>query len=508
MSKGKIVLACLIWLILLSAGAAIYRLWLVPSTEKKEQDKQAELDNKTSSSSNYRATVNLGLDAFSGYAILRSPEFKQALRSKQLKLEIQDDGADYDSRLEALAKGDLAFAAFPIDALLKASAKRGRSPATIISVIDETQGADAVVAYKEKFPTIESLNSPDTKFVLVGDSPSETLTRLILHTFKLDDLSINSIEAVGSEKELLARYKKARPGGNEVFVTWEPVVSQLIGNGDLMAKVYDSSKQSGIIVDTLVVSRDFLVKNEDIVLEVMESYFKARHKYNSESKLKELVQRDASELGAKLSDAQAQSLVEGIVFKNTQDNLAHFGLRQAAVTHVEDMIDRIIRVLSETGGLDKDPTEGNPNRLYYDRALIALQTNGFHPGASTESVSENKELVQLSEGQWNRLAPIGKVGVPPLVYARGTSRLTQSSKLKLDALIETLKTFPRAYLMVRGNASSRGDAEANKKLAKQRADAALQYLLENGVPAAKMRAMEGEITGQTEVTFVLAELPY
>lgn len=508
MSKAKIVLACLVWLILLGIGAAIYRLWLVPNREKQAEQEQEQVETLTGSDSSYRAQISIGLDAFSGYAVLRSTEMKQALREKGIKADFIDDSADYESRLAALASGDLDLAAFPIDALLKTSSKRGRSPATIIAILDETRGADAVVAYKEKFPTIESLDTPDTRFVLVGDSPSETLARLILHTFDLANLSEQSFSLVGSEDELLERYRRAKPGGNEVFVTWEPVVSQLIGNGDLMAKVYDSSKQSGVIVDTLVVSRDFLIKNEAVVVDVLESYFKARHQFSSVDQLKQLVKQDASRLGANLNAEQVDGLVQGIVWKNTQDNLAHFGLRQASVTHVEDMVDRIVRVLSETGGLDSDPTDGNANRLYYDKCLITLQTNGFHPGASQESISEDAELRDLSDGQWQRLVPIGKVNVPPLVYARGTSRLTESSKVKLDTLVETLETFPRAYLMIRGDASSRGDAEANRLLAKQRAEAALQYLVDNGVPAAKMRAMDGEITGQTKVTFVLAEQPY
>ena len=172
------------------------------------------------------------------------------------------------------------------------------------------------------------------------------------------------------------------------------------------------------------------------------------------------------------------------------------------------MIDRIKRVLLKTGGLKDDPTNGQSSRLFYEQALRDLQASGFHPGVSPESVREDITLNELSESQWARLEPVGTVDVPPLIYARGTSRLTESSMVKLDSLLETLETFPRYYLMVRGNASSRGDAEANRKLAKQRADAALQYLLQKGVPSARLRAMDGEITGQTSVTFVLGQIPY
>lgn len=507
MSKAKLLLACVVWLMILSIGVFLYRLWYVPSVAKQEEQHQEEVLDKTSGNSHYQHTLKLGLDGFSGYAILRSAEMRQQLRSHGIKIDLVDDGADYEQRLSALASGELQMAAFPIDALLKASGKRGSLPATIVAILDETRGADALVAYKEKYPDKPSLNSTNTRFVLVGDSPSETLARLLLHTFQGDALSVDSIDRVQSEQELLARYRKATPGGNEVFVTWEPVVSELLENPQ-MHKLFDSSWQSGYIVDALVVSRDYLIKNQPVVQNVLESYFRALYSFDTEEKLVSLVLRDATDNGVRLGAEPAQELVQGVVWKNTQENLAHFGLRRASVAHVEDMIDRIKRLLIDTGGLPSDPTDGQSSKLFYEQVLSDLQTAGFHPGVSPESVREEAELRPLAETQWAKLEPVGTVDVPPLIYARGTSNLTSSSKVKLDNLLETLGSFPRYYLMVRGNASSRGDAEANRKLAKQRADAALQYLLDKGVPAARLRAMEGEITGQTSVTFVLGQLPY
>lgn len=507
MSKAKIVLACMVWLIILTIAVVVYRLWYVPTVAKQEEQQQEEVMEATSGNSNYEHRIKLGLDAFSGYAVLRSPELSQELRSRKIKLETEDDGADYEARLAALESGKLQMAAFPIDALLKASEKKKQLPATIIAIIDETRGADALVAYKSKYPNVDALNSPDTQFVLVGNSPSETLARVLMHSFQLDAVSSNSIVSVDSEKEVLARYKRASSGGNEVFVTWEPVVSEILDN-DQMHVLFDSSKQSGYIVDALVVSRDFLIKNEDVVDDFLKSYFRALYSYDSDSKLIELVRQDALEGGSAITADQAQRLVEGIVWKNTQENMAHFGLRSASVAHVEDMIDRIKRVLSETGSLGSDPTGGDSSKLFYEQALATLHSAGFHPGVSPEAIREEAALKALDDRQWARLTPVGTVDVPPLVYSRGTSKLTAPSKVKLDNLFDTLQTFPTYYLMVRGNAGSRGDAEVNKKLAKQRADAALQYLLDKGVPRARLRAMDGEITGQMSVTFVLGQLPY
>ncbi len=507
MSKAKIFLASLVWLFLLSIGVFVYRLIYVPSVEKKQEKQQAELIDQTSGSSNYQHRLKLGLDAFSGYAILRSEAMTQQLRSQEIKVDLVDDGADYAQRLGDLESGALQMAAFPIDALLKACESKQSLPATIIAIIDESRGADAIVAYKSKFQNVDSLNTAGTKFVLVGNSPSETLVRALMRNYQIEKVSSDSFVRVGSEKELLSRYKQATPQTSEVFVTWQPVVSQLLENDQLHA-LTDSGKESGYIVDALVVSRDYLVKNEPVVRSVLESYFRALYAYNDESQRVALIQVDTETSGARISAAQAKSLVDGIQWKNTQENLAHFGLRSGSITHVESMIDRIKRVLLETGGLVSDPTDGDSRKLFSEMVLRDLQSRGFHPGMSPEAVREDAELPALTDLQWEQLIPVGTAQVPPLIYARGTARLTESSTAKLDELVEKLTSWPNYYVMIRGNASSVGDAGANRQLAKQRADAALQYLLSKGVPSARLHAVDGEISGQTSVTFVLGQSPY
>lgn len=512
MSKAKIFLVCVIWLIILSIGVMLYRLWYVPTVAKKEEQKQKEVIDATSGDSSYSQHIKIGLDGFSGYAILRSSEFNQQLRGLGIKAEPVDDGADYDKRLAGLASGELQLAAFPIDALLKASAKAKAMPATIIALIDESRGADAIVAYKDRYPSVESLNKLETRFVLVEGSPSDTLTRVLINSRFFSNVTPQSIVGVPNEKELLARYRKATAGGNEVFVTWEPVVSELLKN-DQMKVVFDSNEQTGYIVDAFVVSRDYLIKNEPAVKNVLECYFRTLYSLNNDgsgeqrTKLKELVRIDAKDAGTTLEKEQVDRLVEGIVWKHTQDNFAHFGLAGTS-THIEDMIDRVRRVLVDTKGLESDPTQGDSSRLFSQKALRELQSSGFHAGSSPEVVQGDKPLPTLTEEQWKSLTHVATLQVQPLVFARGTSTLTGRSEAILDDLVEMLKSFPLYYLTIAGNASSKGDLEANRELAKQRSAATLQYLQNKGVPAARMQAATGEITGETSVTFRLGQVPY
>jgi outer membrane protein OmpA-like peptidoglycan-associated protein len=514
-STAKVFLASVVWLLILSVGVIVYRFWLVPSAVKQQAQAQREVLDATSGDSKYKHRIKLGLDGFTGYAVLRSPEFTQELRTQSIKIEAIDDGANYEQRLAALASGELQLAAFPIDALLKACARTKTLPATIVAILDESRGADAVVAYKQRYPNVEALLSSDAQFVLVDGSPSDTLARLLLYTFN-ENVTPQSIVTVKSEKELVDRYRKATPGGNEIFVTWEPVVSELLKN-DQMHVLFDSSKRSSYIVDALVVNRDFLLKNEPVVRQVLECYFRSLYAINNDpivsgsdpqAKLKTTVLHDAQQSGTAMTSAQAERLLAGVVWKNTQDNFAHFGLGGGTAVHIEDMIDRIRLLLMETKGIDSDPTQGDSSRLFNQQALREMQSSGFHAGANAEAVQSEAPLAPLTAAQWDNLLHVATLRVPPLIFARSSSVLTDFSEAILDDLAEQLKSFPLYYLTITGNAGSKGDAQANRELAKQRAAATLQYLTSKGIPAARMRTAEGEVRSEMSVTFRLGQLPF
>ncbi|MFO1064167.1 MAG: OmpA family protein [Pirellulales bacterium] len=511
MSKAKIVLASIIWLCILAIGVLLYRLWWKPSEETKAKAHEDAVVGATSNTTNYKQHIKLGLDGFSGYAVLRSTELSTRLKASEIKLEPVDDAADYTARLNALADGRLQMAAFPIDALLIACANKKSMPAVIVSLIDESRGADALVAYKERYPTIDSLNSPDTRFVLVGGSPSETLFRVLLNHFRLDQVTPKSIVSVSSADELQKRFKAAKPTGNEVFVTWEPFVSRMLAD-PAMHVLVDTKPHSGKIVDALVVNRDFLLKNEPTVRQVLEEYFRALYGFRERSAMKELVARDSEAGGLVLSGEQADKLVDGIQWKNTQENYAHFGMRPDSVSNVESLIDRIKRVLLDTHAMAQDPTGGESGKLFYDAPLREMFNAGFHPGSEKESVRTNETLRELSEEEWKKLVPVGTLSLPPLVFARGRDTLTDASKQSLDELVEKLESWPLYYVRVVGSAGSKGDVEANRRLAAQRAEAAAEYLRSRNIPAGRIRAVgataAGDKGGDMSVSFIFVQMPY
>jgi ABC-type nitrate/sulfonate/bicarbonate transport system substrate-binding protein len=510
-SKGKLLAVCVVWLVIFGVVALAWKLIVTPSKEqaKKEGAEKARQERleQTSASSRYDHEIRLALDSFSGYAVLRSKSLREELAKKRIKLDFQDDNADYPQRLRKLADGDVQMAAFTVDALIKASAQLGEVPATIVAIIDETRGADAMVAYRDAIPNVDALNDAGTKFILVPDSPSETLARVVTAHFNLDQLSADPFVQAENADDVFDRYKKSRPETHQVFVLWEPYVSRILENPETHV-VVDSSRFRGYIVDVIVVSRDYLFKNREIVSDFVEAYFRAVYAHRDE--MVQLVLDDAKTLGEPLTKEQAERLVEGVWWKNTQENFAHLGqLQGGRLQHLEDMIGNITDVLLTTGAIASDPTDDQPNLLYYDKILADLKAAGFHPGLDVEKIrDETAALPRLDARQWETLVPVGTLQVPPLVFARGTSKLSSRSRIVLDDLIEKLAAWPQYYLLIRGNASLQGDLEANKALAETRAAAAAEYLTQNGVSQNRVRAVGGEPSGTTSVTFVLGQTPY
>jgi ABC-type taurine transport system substrate-binding protein len=507
--KGKILVATFVWIVILGGLAMAYKWFFVPQQEaaKKEAEERilASTIEKTSAESAYKHQINFGIDSFSGYSILRSENLRNELAKKKIKLNLVDDNADYSARIKNIQSGNLQLAVFTVDSLVRASSLQGSLPATIVSIIDETRGADAVVAFKSIVPNVDALNRSDLKLILTPDSPSETLARVIMSHFNLSDLSANPFMNMPDAQAVYNHYRSSDPSAPYAYVLWEPYISKMLDNPNTHV-VLDSSSFRGYIVDVIVVSRDFLLNNETITKDFVESYFRAVHSYRQE--MQNLVLQDSRLIGAPLTVQQAERLVKGIWWKNTSENYAHMGLSSQSLQHIEDIISNITNVLVSTGDISNDPTAGRPNLLYYDGILKQLQDSNFHPGIENVR-DESAQLPSLSEAEWGNLVPVGKLNVPELVFARGTDKLTDQSLRILDELIEKLKTWPTFYLTIQGNAVQVGNPDANRQLALARAKAAELYLVNRGINPSRVRAITRPATtgtkGASSVQFILGQ---
>lgn len=526
MGEGKaknILIAAVIWILIIGVLSVAAKFLILPYFRK-------DLMDKTGSESLYKHEISIAADSFSGYCILRSPVLKKELKNQGIKLTVKDDHADYEARMNALEKRDIQMAVFTIDSFILTGAKKNNFPATIVMVIDESRGADAIVAHKSAVTGIQDLNHANAGIVLTPNSPSEFLSRTVIAHFELPLLPEKWMVPADGAEAVFKAFQKVDPAEKKAFVLWEPYVSRALKIPDAHL-LMDSSKLKGYIVDVLVAERNFLINSPELVQTLIASYLKAAHAYSQQSgTMADLVMADAGLTGAESMDREtAARMVQRIEWKNTLENYAHFGLltgkAAGGLMHIEEMIANITDVLVKTGTLPADPLQGREHTLFHDRILAQLQQSDFHPGkkvdiiqglgsgtADLEPVPQQARLRALTDEEWQRLVPVGALRIEPISFARGTARINIQSGRELETLARRLASWPQYYLRVVGHTRDEGNREANFQLARERAEAAAAGLVAAGVDPNRVRAealpslgTQGEAQS---VSFILGQLPF
>ena len=69
-----------------------------------------------------------------------------------------------------------------------------------------------------------------------------------------------------------------------------------------------------------------------------------------------------------------------------------------------------------------------------------------------------------------------------------STELTESSKHELDEMIQILKEKPEILMRIEGHTDNKGSVEYNLALSQERANATMQYLLQHGISASRLKA--------------------
>jgi flagellar motor protein MotB len=503
-SKVKVLIVVGVWVCLAIVAGMGYKWVFKPIKEKesvaaKEKEKETII-GATSTDSRHKYTINFAIDSFNGYSVFRSDKFRRQLSSRGIGLNLVDDKADYAKRISFLQSSAIQMGVFTIDSLVKASVELGDNPATIIAIIDQSKGADAIIAHKS-ISNIDALNKADMQFVLTADSPSEMLTRIVMASFNLDQVSSKSIVRVDGVKQVYDSYLESKSGEKKAFVLWEPYLSKVLSSNPDYHTIIDSSRFRDYIVDVLVVSRDFLLKNPRVVKDFVEAYFETNYGLSNKS---DLVFEDSSLVGEPLSKEDAVKTANKIEWANTQENFAYFGIQGQGYQHIEDMIANIISLQIKTKAFKE--CKYKPSTFFFDKILQVMAEEKFHPG--NENTRNSTDFKSLIDDEWKKLIPVGALQVPRLVFSRGTSNLTSQSEAVLLDLHKELKQWTNYYLIVYGHCAKEGDVTANQILAKERAQSAVDWLIKSGVDKNRIRAEVSQPNGSTTVAFVLGQLPY
>jgi len=95
---------------------------------------------------------------------------------------------------------------------------------------------------------------------------------------------------------------------------------------------------------------------------------------------------------------------------------------------------------------------------------------------------------------------------------RGSANVSRSSQRSVAKLARQLEAFPTFYLQIIGQTRSEGDADANQRLANDRASAVADLLSQEGIPAWRVRTLAAPSQSASgnyqSVLFQVGQLPY
>ncbi|MBI5210582.1 MAG: OmpA family protein [Elusimicrobia bacterium] len=446
----------------------------------------------TSDSKDMKRTIRIGVDNWAGYFPLCSPEMKKRMRGAKYLLQCNDDNADYPGRMKKMRKGELELAVATVDSFLLNGAPED-FPGTIVAVIDESKGGDAILADKRRVRNIEELKSrPGLRIAFTPASPSEHLLKSVAAHFDIPALRERKgawrVEAEGSSAALA----KLEKGEVDAAVLWEPDVSRAVAS-DRFVKLLGTESTRRLIVDILLVNREFSASDPEAVKILLANYFRTLKTYQREPAS---LKKDLSQ-SAKLKAKQVDAMLAGVAWASLTENAKKwFGLSVGSDLGEEGLVDTVestVQILLANGDFPANPVpRGDPYRLMNSSFVEELLKSAADPAAGMggDQGPEARDFSPLDEAGWNALQEVGMMKILPITFQSGTADLGLEGREELDKAASHLEHYPGFRVVVKGHTGLTGDPGQNKVLSQERADAVARYLaITHSVNPNRLRAV-------------------
>lgn len=435
----------------------------------------------TSDAVHTKGRIRIAMDSWIGYFPLCSTDMQQEMHRSGWLLECVDDKADYHGRMAALDKNEYDLVVATVDSFLL-NGKNFDYPGSIIAVLDESKGGDAIVARKDRVANLDSLRSgTDFRVAFTPDSPSHFLLKAAADHFDLPGLlpvrGDLRQETEGSEKALA----KLLAGTTDIAVLWEPDVSRALADPAIV-KLLGTEETERLVVDILIANRKFIQQQPEVITKLLSTYFQVLKRYrdNPDRLLKEVTTRTG------LSTTAAKAMLKGVVWQGLLDNCEQwFGIAAPGVRSEERIratIDSSVQILINSGDFQVSPIPGNDSyRLLKRSFLEELYSEGLtgftKPGSTFQRPDgEDGKFTKLDTEAWNNLSEVGTLKLKPIIFRHGSSSLDMLAGVELDLAAEKLSHYPNFRVVIKGHTGTRGDDRQNVLLSQERAESVAEYL--------------------------------
>jgi hypothetical protein len=252
-------------------------------------------------------------DAWSGYAVFRDP----ALLEGSPYTAVYVDQPCQSARAADITSGQADIALTTLDQYLL-----HQPEGTLVGVIDQSRGADALVLGTVDHPDFDSIDDVPAlvddmtrdgdKPVLAytGNSPSEMLLNELANTtgqLRLADFDLVSVDQSATAYEML------KADEAQLAILWEPDTSQARAEGYTVS--LSSADVPEAIVDVIVASDRLIERDPEALVTVLTAYY---HRIDAYLVRPAALERFLAEDGG-IDDERAASIVAGVKLYGTID---------------------------------------------------------------------------------------------------------------------------------------------------------------------------------------------
>jgi hypothetical protein len=298
-------------------------------------------------------------DPWSGYALFRQKDLLSRHTHRYRWVYVEQ--LCQDVRAADVTAGRADFEVTTLDQYLL-----NRPAGTVVGVIDQSRGADALVLNTVKHPDLRSVDDlralvddfrrkgTRPKLAFTGSSPSEMLLNELANT--TDELRLTDFDLVRVDQSASA-YRMLQDGTAALAVLWEPDTSAARAEGYTVALSSKDTPDS--IVDVLVASDGLVRRHPEQVAAVVDAFYAAMDHYLARpAALRQLIADDGG-----LNAAQAVHVVAGIKLYGRRDadtfmNHDVFPLDQPRITQSLRSIGALLAVLDPSVSLRDAKVDG------------------------------------------------------------------------------------------------------------------------------------------------------
>ncbi len=385
-----------------------------------------------------------------------------------IKLLIKQMDAVKDTRA-GLHSGDLDLVYCTTDAL---SVEMGSGSELLadnvvqIMQVNQSHGADAIVVRKG-IDDVASLKKKKVAYA-VGTA-SHTLLLNVLESSGLKMTDIDGYQ-VGDGVEAANAFKN---GQCDAAVVWAPDDEDCVASQAGAKVLVSSAVASQIIADGLLVKQSVLKDKHDLIVKLVKAWLQGNARVNNDPAAK----KEANALfakGFKFPEDIAAKSANKVYFSTLGDNINFFGLNTTYTGMTGDRMYGRMAIKYTEVGLAKSPAPWrnvsdasviqeimNDKDFAADNSQAAAKVTAFKP--ATDSIkteaSQSSKLVSLE-------------------FPSASYQLNEDDKAIIDREIKELaQGFASAYIRVEGNTDNTGNPAANDKLSLNRAQAVVNYLV-------------------------------